>query len=50
MSENSRTTIIGGTGTLGAGLAGRLMSAGYPVVIGSRDPETAAAARAIGPG
>lgn len=39
-----RTTIavVGGTGKLGAALAGRWAKAGYPVVIGSRD-----AARAI---
>jgi NADPH-dependent F420 reductase len=40
--------IIGGTGTLGAGLARRLAGAGYPVVIGSRSPAKAEeAARAL---
>jgi 8-hydroxy-5-deazaflavin:NADPH oxidoreductase len=41
--------IIGGTGTLGSGLALRWAAAGYPIVIGSRDPakaETAAASLA----
>jgi NADPH-dependent F420 reductase len=33
--------IIGGTGVLGAGLARRWVNAGYPVVIGSRDPAKA---------
>lgn len=44
MSEKSTIAIIGGTGALGAGLAGRLGRAGYPVVIGSRDADKAAAA------
>jgi 8-hydroxy-5-deazaflavin:NADPH oxidoreductase len=36
--------IIGGTGSLGYGMAVRLGDAGLPVVIGSRDPERAKAA------
>lgn len=36
--------IIGGTGALGAALAGRLATAGHEVWIGSRDPERAQAA------
>lgn len=36
--------IIGGTGSLGYGMAVRLGNAGVPVVIGSRDPERAKAA------
>ncbi|MPZ55983.1 MAG: NADPH-dependent F420 reductase [Rhizobiales bacterium] len=36
--------IIGGTGDLGSGLAGRWASAGYPVVLGSRAKEKAVAA------
>jgi 8-hydroxy-5-deazaflavin:NADPH oxidoreductase len=39
--------VIGGTGTLGSGLARRLSAAGYPVVIGSR---TAAKAEAMARG
>ncbi len=43
--------VIGGTGALGAGLAGRLARAGHPVLVGSRDPVRAAAAAAgIAPG
>lgn len=43
--------IIGGTGALGGGLAGRWAGAGYPVVIGSRSAERAArAAQDIKPG
>jgi 8-hydroxy-5-deazaflavin:NADPH oxidoreductase len=38
--------ILGGTGNLGFGVAVRLGKAGYPVVIGSRDPERAQAAAA----
>ena len=38
--------IIGGTGTLGKGLASRWAAAGYPLVIGSRDAAKAAAAAA----
>ncbi|HYG84978.1 MAG TPA: NADPH-dependent F420 reductase [Azospirillum sp.] len=45
MTENTRPTIavIGGTGALGSGLAGRWARAGYPVVVGSRSPEKAQA-------
>jgi len=39
--------IIGGTGTLGSGLARRLARAGYPIVIGSRS-QTKAAEAALG--
>jgi coenzyme F420-0:L-glutamate ligase/NADPH-dependent F420 reductase len=42
----TRFAIIGGTGALGAALAGRLAQAGHRVVIGSRDPAKAAAAAA----
>lgn len=38
--------MIGGTGALGSGLAKRLARAGYPIVIGSRDPAKAKAAAA----
>lgn len=38
--------VIGGTGNLGAALAGRLVRAGRRVLIGSRDPERARAAAA----
>ena len=38
--------ILGGTGDLGTGLAGRWSQAGYPVVIGSRTLDKAAAALA----
>ena len=43
---NPRPTIaiIGGTGDLGFGLAGRWAAAGYPVVLGSRAKEKAIAA------
>lgn len=33
--------VVGGTGNLGAAIAGRLARAGYPVVIGSRSAESA---------
>ena len=48
MTENTRPTIavVGGTGALGSGLAGRWARAGYPVVIGSRSPEKAQTAAA----
>jgi len=39
-----RIAIVGGTGALGTGLAYRLLKAGYPVCIGSRDPTRAAGA------
>jgi NADPH-dependent F420 reductase len=38
--------VIGGTGPLGSGLAGRFARAGYPIIIGSRTPERAAATAA----
>ena len=38
--------IIGGTGTLGSGLAARWAAAGYGIVIGSRNADKAAAAAA----
>ncbi|MBI3706757.1 MAG: NADPH-dependent F420 reductase [Proteobacteria bacterium] len=38
--------IIGGTGALGSGLARRWARAGYPVIVGSRSAEKAAAAAA----
>ncbi len=41
-------TILGGTGALGAGLALRWATAGYPVIIGSRAADRAAdAAKAL---
>lgn len=51
MAERPTIAVIGGTGALGSGLARRLAKAGYPVVIGSRDPTKAkAAAEKLGPG
>lgn len=51
MADGKTIAVIGGTGALGAGLAGRLSRAGHAVVIGSRDPARAAAAAAeIGSG
>ena len=48
-SGKPRLAIIGGTGTLGSGLARRLVKAGYAVTIGSRTAEKAQeAAQAIG--
>jgi 8-hydroxy-5-deazaflavin:NADPH oxidoreductase len=41
MTDQPTLAIIGGTGTLGSGLARRLSAAGYPVVIGSRTAEKA---------
>lgn len=38
--------VLGGTGQQGRGLAQRLSRAGYPIVVGSRDPQRAAAAAA----
>lgn len=47
-ANTTRPTIavIGGTGDLGSGLAGRWARAGYPVIIGSRSAEKAAGAAA----
>lgn len=51
MAEKPAIAVIGGTGALGSGLAKRLGRAGYPIVIGSRDPAKAkAAAAALGSG
>jgi NADPH-dependent F420 reductase len=41
--------LIGGTGPLGSGLAGRFARAGYPLIIGSRSPDRAKAAAATLP-
>jgi hypothetical protein len=41
-SDKPIIAIIGGTGTLGSGLARRLAAAGYPIIIGSRSAEKAA--------
>jgi NADPH-dependent F420 reductase len=46
VTDKPAIAIIGGTGALGSGLAGRLASAGYPVVIGSRTSEKAQEAAA----
>jgi NADPH-dependent F420 reductase len=47
-SDKPIVAIIGGTGTLGSGLAKRLAAAGYAIVIGSRSAEKAAdAAKAL---
>jgi NADPH-dependent F420 reductase len=47
-SDKPTLAIIGGTGTLGSGLARRLAAAGYPIVLGSRSAEKAAdAARTL---
>lgn len=47
-TDKPTLAVIGGTGTLGSGLARRLAAAGYPVVLGSRSAEKAAeAARAL---
>lgn len=49
MSERPTLAVLGGTGALGGGLAGRWAKAGYPIVIGSRDAAKAeSAAAAIG--
>lgn len=42
--KNPSIAILGGTGAMGAGLAGRWARAGFDVVIGSRSPEKAVAA------
>lgn len=39
-----RVAVVGGTGPFGRAVAARLRDAGVPVVVGSRDPERAAAA------
>ena len=47
MSDKPTLAIVGGTGTLGSGLARRLAAAGYAVILGSRSADKAAeAARA----
>ncbi len=38
--------VVGGTGDLGSAIARRLLAAGYPVIVGSRDAERAAAVAA----
>jgi NADPH-dependent F420 reductase len=43
-SDKPSLAIIGGTGTLGSGLAKRLAAAGYPIIIGSRTADKAQAA------
>ncbi|HEY2401654.1 MAG TPA: NADPH-dependent F420 reductase [Steroidobacteraceae bacterium] len=50
MIELPAVAVVGGTGHLGAAIARRLALAGYPIIIGSRDPERAreAAARLSG--
>lgn len=50
MSETKQTiAVIGGTGALGTGLAGRLAKAGYPIILGSREAAKAVdAAKALG--
>lgn len=50
MSDSKQTVaVIGGTGALGSGLAGRLAKAGYPIILGSRDAGKAAeAAKTMG--
>jgi hypothetical protein len=40
-SRKPAIAIIGGTGTLGSGLARRLAAAGYPIIVGSRSTEKA---------
>ncbi|WP_404478883.1 NADPH-dependent F420 reductase [Novosphingobium sp. BL-52-GroH] len=50
MSGTVTIAVIGGTGSLGAAIAGRLARAGHRVVVGSRDAERAQeGAAAIGP-
>jgi NADPH-dependent F420 reductase len=46
VSELPAVAVVGGTGHLGAAIARRLALAGYPVVVGSRDPERAREAAA----
>lgn len=50
MADRPTIAVIGGTGTLGSGLARRLAKAGYPVVIGSRTAEKAQESAAGLPG
>jgi 8-hydroxy-5-deazaflavin:NADPH oxidoreductase len=54
LTTTNTTSILGGTGDLGFGLALRLAAAGVPVVIGSRDEaralEAAARVRSVVPG
>lgn len=45
-TEKFEIAVIGGTGALGAAVAGRLSRAGFPVTIGSRDADRAAAVAA----
>ena len=50
VSGKPTLAIVGGTGALGSGLAGRWAAAGYEVIIGSRSVDKAeAAARALEP-
>ena len=44
--DKPTVAIIGGTGTLGSGLAKRLAAVGYPIIIGSRTADKAEAAAA----
>lgn len=44
MSDKPTLAIVGGTGTLGSGLARRLAAAGYAVILGSRSADKAAEA------
>src|SRR5438552_816455 len=44
MAELPAIAIIGGTGLMGRGLAGRWVRAGYAVILGSRDESKAVAA------
>ena len=47
-TDKPTLAIIGGTGTLGSGLARRLAAAGYAIILGSRSAERAEeAARAL---
>lgn len=46
MLELPAVAVVGGTGHLGAAIARRLALAGYPIIVGSRDPERAREAAA----
>ncbi len=46
MSTQTKIAVVGGTGDLGSAIARRLLAAGYPVIVGSRDAERAAAVAA----